>query len=93
MRILYFQGHPYYKLVQNNPSQQPAAVTSYLYWESGSNHWAVGPTLGGTDMKLKTGEFNRAKCPADLGNLKNWKYSGTLKWKDDSALRVLCQNF
>jgi hypothetical protein len=89
-----YQGKPYYTKQHEghlNTNQQ----TAYLYWESANNMWKIGPSLvaSNNDAIFRTKEFSNPKCPADIGNLKNFQYSGTLKWKSEPTLRIECVNY
>ena len=77
----------------NNPNQQPQRA--FFFWDPIQTMWKIGPTLGvaNNDAKFRTKEFSNQKCPADAGNLKNFQYSGTLKWKSEPTLKVECVNY
>jgi len=95
------QGKPYYTKQDhrpmnpngNNPNQQPQRA--FFFWDPTQTMWKIGPTLGvaNDDAKFRTKEFSNQKCPADAGNLKNFQYSGTLKWKSEPTLKVECVNY
>jgi hypothetical protein len=89
-----YQGKPYYTKQQEG-HLSTNRQTAYLYWEPTKNMWKIGPTLiaSNNDSIFRTKEFSNPKCPADHGNLKNFQYSGTLKWKSDSALKIECVNY
>jgi len=88
------QGKPYYTK-QNEGPLDSNQQTAYLYLDPVQNKWKIGPTLGAVnnDAIFRTGQFSNPNCPADLGNLKNFKYSGTLRWKNDPTLRIECVNY
>ena len=81
------EGH----LNSSNVNQQQA---TFFYWEPTKTMWNIGPTLGavGNDAIFRTKDFSNPKCPADAGNLKNFQYSGTLKWKNEPTLRIECMH-
>ena len=62
----------------------------FLYWDRSNSMWKIGPTLGGSDMLFRASQFSKQDCPADANNVRQWQYSGTLRWKNDPNFAIEC---